>query len=283
MDSLKRSPDRLFDGILLLSDLDGTLLNRKKTIPERNLEAIRRFTARGGRFTIATGRCPRSAERIAEAAGVNSPVVTLNGAVVYDFQADRAASQVVLPSSYPEIVRRVHAAFPHIGVQVYIGSWIYVANTDPIVERLFRLEHTERYRRAVSMDALPAEANKVLFGGQNEELQKVRAFLEGALHGMYGMFTEDVYYELLPNHTNKGTGVRSVVEVCGVDPANVAAVGDYYNDVDILKTVAYPIVAGNAPDDVKMFARFITGDCDDGVVADAIEHLEQRLTAYGRL
>ncbi len=144
MDSLKRSPDRLFDGILLLSDLDGTLLNRKKTIPERNLEAIRRFTARGGRFTIATGRCPRSAERIAEAAGVNSPVVTLNGAVVYDFQADRAASQVVLPSSYPEIVRRVHAAFPHIGVQVYIGSWIYVANTDPIVERLFRLEHTER-------------------------------------------------------------------------------------------------------------------------------------------
>ena len=127
--------------------------------------------ARGGRFTIATGRCPRSAERIAEAAGVNSPVVTLNGAVVYDFQADRAASQVVLPSSYPEIVRRIHAAFPHIGVQVYIGSWIYVANTDPIVERLFRLEHTERYRRAVSMDALPAEANKVLFGGHNEELQ----------------------------------------------------------------------------------------------------------------
>ena len=275
---------KVFDGVLLLSDLDGTLLDTQKSIPLVNLEAIRRFERLGGRFTIATGRCPRSARDIARAAGVNSPVVTLNGAVIYDYGADRIVDRFCLPQDYEQLVQRVHREFPDVGIQIYVGSHIYVAASSPVVERLFRLEHTEDCRIDTSPDRLPAQASKVLFGGPNARLQEVRRAVESAgCTGMYGMFTEDVYYEILPADVNKGRGALAVAGSCGIDAGCVAAVGDYYNDVDMLRMVDYPIVAGNAPDDVKLFARYITTDCDHGVVADAIAHLEQRLIRRGTL
>ena len=283
MDFTKRSPERLFEGILLLSDLDGTLLNRKKQIVERNLEAIRRFQEKGGLFSIATGRCSCSAQTIASVTGVNCPGVTLNGAVVYDFNQGRPARQSYLPEWYREIAWDVHEHFPSIGVQTYVGSDVQVVQSNDVMVRLHEIERTESCCEDVPFDRLPAQVNKVLFGGAHEELHKVRRFLEGRLDGMYGMFTEETYYELLPARANKGMGLKMVAEVCGIAPSCVAAVGDYYNDVDMLKAAAYPMAAGNAPEDVKILARFIAGDCEDGVVADAIEHLEQRLTERGRL
>ena len=283
MDSIAFDKNRPFEGILLLSDLDGTLLDRKKEIPARNLRAIRRFQEMGGLFSIATGRCPRSAELVARSAGVNCPAVTLNGVVVYDFAADRPASQSCLPERYREILRDVHAHFPSAGLQVYVGSDIYIVHSNEIVERLFHIEHIEKCRQEASFDAIPPQVNKVLIGEENRELQMIRRYLEGRLDGMYGMFTEEQYYELLPARANKGQGVRRVAELCGINPACVAVVGDYYNDIDMLQTAAYPMVAGNAPDDVKIFARYIAGDCDGGVVADAIEHMERRLLQRGKL
>lgn len=283
MDMDKRNAERLFEGVLLLTDLDGTLLDRQKHIPPRSKEAIRRFKEKGGLFSIASGRCPHSVMIVAREVEPNCPGVTMNGAVVYDFTADRLAGQTCLPEWYQRVLREVHAQFPAVGIQAYVGSDIYVVQSNEVVERLFAIEHTEQCRRETTFDTLPIRANKVLIGAPHEELQKVRRFLEGRLEGMYGMFTEEQYYELLPAHTNKGAGVRQVAEICGIDPSCVAVVGDYYNDVEMLKSAAYPMVAGNAPDDVKMLARFIAGDCDDGVVADVIEHLEQRLTDRGRL
>ncbi len=82
---------------LLISDIDGTLVNTKKEIPPRNIEAIARFRALGGRFTIATGRSPISAARIARKVGVNCPLVTNNGAILYDMETGQVVRQRFLP------------------------------------------------------------------------------------------------------------------------------------------------------------------------------------------
>ena len=63
---------------LLISDIDGTLVNTKKEIPPRNIEAIAHFREMGGRFTIATGRSPISAARIARKVRVNCPITVLS-------------------------------------------------------------------------------------------------------------------------------------------------------------------------------------------------------------
>lgn len=272
----------LFKGILLLSDIDGTLVNANKDIPLRNINAIRRFIKRGGRFSLATGRCIQSARPFIESSGANCPAVVMNGAVIYDYQKECTAKQQLLPDRYRELLRKVHERFPSIGAQVYSGPDLIVVISNEVVEEQITFEHLTR--KETGLDKLPEKANKILFGGTNEQLNAVRVYLDECnMKGMYGIFSDPCYYEILPSHTNKGTGAKMVAAYCGIDPQHVIAVGDYYNDEDMLKAVAYPIVAGNAPDEIKKYARFVTCGCEQGVVADAIEHLEKVLIQKGRL
>lgn len=269
----------IFSGILLLSDLDGTLLNEKKEIPPVNLEAIRYFQRQGGLFSIATGRCPMAARPIAEAAGVNCPAVTLNGAAIFDYAAGRVTVSRHLPPAFRTLAWAVSLRFPRVAIQVYEGSSVYEAVTNRITERLFAVEGVPR--TMVTVEMLPSKGNKLLFGASHEELRDVREFLKTQdMSGMYGMFTEDCYYELLPSHTNKGEGARAVADSFGIPMERVAAMGDYYNDIDMLKAVGYPVTAANAPDDVRLLARYVAVDCNTGVVADTVRHLKERLRRF---
>ena len=72
-----------FDGILLITDLDGTLIQNDRTISEENANAIRYFQSEGGIFTVATGRYPDFLQNYADKFKVNSCVVGLNGNTKY--------------------------------------------------------------------------------------------------------------------------------------------------------------------------------------------------------
>ena len=223
---------------LLISDIDGTLVNTKKEIPPRNIEAIAHFREMGGRFTIATGRSPISAARIARKVGVNCPLVTNNGAILYDMETQQVVRQRFLPPRAAELIELVVRDFPHIGIQMYRDADIYMIVHNPVVEYQIAVEKIEAVE--ASPDRMPDQANKVLFGGTHEQLQVLRDYLEEAgIDGMYGMFTEDQYFELLPQGVSKGSAAQVLAGYCGVSGPHVAAVGDYYNDVELLKAVLH--------------------------------------------
>ena len=75
-----------FDGYLILSDMDGTLLGDDRQISQENREAVAYFTQNGGRFAVATGRSKAGMEYFLQDIAINAPCVICNGAVVYDFQ-----------------------------------------------------------------------------------------------------------------------------------------------------------------------------------------------------
>lgn len=86
--------------LLLVSDIDGTLMNFPAPIPPRNIEALRRFTAAGGRFSVATGRSIASARPYVEQLPVNAPCILYNGCAIYDFAAEKVLRAHELPDSY---------------------------------------------------------------------------------------------------------------------------------------------------------------------------------------
>ena len=106
----------------LFLDIDGTLVDRHKQIPPRNREAIARFMAQGGVFSIATGRCDRSAQRIIDQVHPNGAAVTLNGAALYDSQKKQVIHDECLPDNYPQLVQKVFSRLPEIGIQLFCGS-----------------------------------------------------------------------------------------------------------------------------------------------------------------
>ena len=96
----------IFRDILLVSDLDGTLIGDAFQVPERNQIALRRFQQEGGRFAIATGRALDSAARYAHLTSPNAPCIVLNGTMIYDFDHSKILWEHPLPPNAKEYVQK---------------------------------------------------------------------------------------------------------------------------------------------------------------------------------
>ena len=103
----------LFNGCLLLSDIDGTLVHEGR-IPERNLAAIDFFVKQGGLFSIATGRSVEATRLYVTQSGANAGVVTCNGAVIYDYAAERPIYSRTLPEEVKPLVKELVQEFPAV-------------------------------------------------------------------------------------------------------------------------------------------------------------------------
>ena len=75
-----------FDGILLCTDLDDTLLTTDKRVSDENSKAIEYFKSEGGLFTFATGRVPQGAKLMLNYVHPNAPMVCFNGAAIYEMR-----------------------------------------------------------------------------------------------------------------------------------------------------------------------------------------------------
>ena len=88
-------------------------------------------------------------------------------------------------------------------------------------------------------------------------------------------FTSPFTLEVVNKGVNKGVAVLKLASLINIDIKNTAAIGDYYNDVDMLKAVTHPAACGQAPDEIKALAEYVACHCNKGAVADFINYLEK--------
>jgi hydroxymethylpyrimidine pyrophosphatase-like HAD family hydrolase len=79
----------------------------------------------------------------------------------------------------------------------------------------------------------------------------------------------------MPKGTNKGTGLQKLCEILNIKKGGCFAIGDYYNDLEMLKSADVSATMANAPDDLKSIVNFVGGTCLEGGVADFIEYLSK--------
>jgi len=81
------------------------------------------------------------------------------------------------------------------------------------------------------------------------------------------------YYDICPEGVNKWTGILPVLDYIGLTPHEIAAVGDYDNDIEMLQGAGFAVAMGNGPDRVKAYADYVTGHIDDGGALEAVKWL----------
>lgn len=269
--------DGIFAGCLLLSDIDGTLVF-KGDIPERNLRAIEYFIENGGQFSIATGRSVEATRPYMIQSGANAPAVVFNGAVVYDYAAEAPVLSRRLPESAKPILTDIVEKFPKIGAQIHDVRHLYLINQTDATDAHMSYEH-------LTADDISREEayerpwTKLLFAClQNDEMAKLHQYAETlTLEGCYFLKTADIYFELTCDGVNKGEGLKFLADHHGIAPDKVFAIGDYFNDLEMLQVAGVSSAIENSPEGVKEAADFVAGPCKDGAVADFIEYLEKRL------
>ena len=266
-----------FDGMLLFSDMDGTLFDTKTTIPERNLKGIEYFTENGGLFAVATGRSPMSLASFVDTLGVNCPCVVLNGCGIYDYAAKKSVYAKYLDEKARKATIELAAKYAgKINTVVFLpdGSMTASDGTDTLPP-CFDAVHVPGItcRPEETMDK---QWFKIVFVGELSDLKELAADAEKMDLGETNtVFAGEDMFELLPGETTKGGGMVKLAEYLGYPLEKVFAIGDYYNDQEMLELGGITAAAGQAPDDLKEKATYVACHCDEGCVGWFIEKLDE--------
>jgi Cof subfamily protein (haloacid dehalogenase superfamily) len=267
--------DLSLSGILLITDLDGTLVTDMKNIPERNITAIRRFVKKGGRFAFATGRSVMGTFKYAAQVPLNAPCIVYNGAGIFDFQTEKMLWSQYLPRESAGIIKAVRTSFPDVGIEAYSDGYVYSINQNKYSKEHIVIGALSGYDKYG--EEAPENLNKILFTCDNERLKEVAVYLEKLEHtGCAYVFSAPIYFEVLPDGVSKGTTAKLLADMLDIRHDKIMGIGDYYNDLELIEISAFGAVPSGAPDDMKRAADLVVGKCEDGAVADFIEYLEAK-------
>lgn len=249
---------------LVVTDLDGTLWEGEGVIPSSTVRAINELSRRGIALLAATARGHGSARHVLRPAGLEPPAVLMSGAVGADLRTGREWHRHPFDA---RLAHHVLAAFRAHGVEpvVYVGR----VEVDAIaaLSCSSHPRHLESFDGALVRDSPEPviDAGQVVgfgfVGGEEERLSRVVDDLDGMASAWLGptLGLGGWTLKVAPKGVGKVEGIRAWTEPRGIDPAEVLAVGDASNDLDMMSW------SGTA---VAVSA------CDPEVVAAADHHLD---------
>jgi hydroxymethylpyrimidine pyrophosphatase-like HAD family hydrolase len=267
---------------LVALDLDGTLLGPDEDISRANRDAVARTLESGVRVVIVTGRGTDVPIKISHDLGLNMPVICCHGALVKDFHANRSLVHIPIPLPAARTIVEVAGAFG-LPTVVYVEErfW-YLPGTPHSVRVLLGPEAEEED----SFDGLLVRAGAPtfirLFGGAAlDVVQRRLADLPiGFFH--FDPVVEHDEVAIVSREANKRNALMRLCADFQIPAERVLAVGDSRSDIPMLRWAGVGVAMGNAGDDVKAAADFVTATNADDGVAHTLERflrLERRKLA----
>lgn len=278
---------------LLALDLDGTLLNSRGEISDANRDAIRRAEEAGVLVTIATGRRFRDALPVGLELGLNAPLVTHNGALLKVAQSLQTVSVNLLPRETSLEVLRVGKGF---GGDALVsvdpserGTLLYDTVSDDNLPLQRYLEWSRRLHGADAQNAVihvndlknevgHHEVIHISFSGLCAPMYEMERLLQAEL-GDTATVLATIYprldftlIDILPPDASKGAGLERLAAIEGIDHHEVMAIGDNFNDIEMLEFAGTSVVMGNADPNLLERGEFYTTlSNDESGVAAAID------------
>lgn len=253
---------RVIHPTLLVTDLDGTLLNNEHKISELNSKSIKRFQLDGGLITFATGRMEETTFQFIEELNINVPIISYNGARLYCPTKKKRLYLEELTIS-EEIWRILLNKQKEMGIFIYKNNHPFILERNAIVEEF---EKKERIKCKIGSldDFVNKPITKILLIMKavsptvhvpelielEKEIQLHKAECET-------IFSESNYLELLPPGTSKGKGLNKLINYLGNKDIFTVAVGDNLNDISLLNKANLGIAVQNAQPELKKHADLV--------------------------
>lgn len=264
---------------LLVIDVDGTLVNRYGNISSEDREAVAKARNLGMLVSLSTGRVIKACSNIIEQLGLDSYHIFFDGALVSN--PDRDKEVYAQPIDKTAVRQMIEFAHSHnIDLELF-------SVTHYFVER--ETWSTEAHRQFFGIQATVVdftnlwEKERIIKGGlvpiTPQEVARARQFchqFSERLHFSWAMtpaYPGVSFINILAPEVSKGKALENLASHLGIPLAEVTAIGDGTNDIPLLTTAGLAIAMGNAPDEVKAVADYVTLDVDHSGVAAAINKL----------
>ncbi len=250
-------------------DIDGTLVSFKThKIPESTIQALHTLKAKGIKLFIATGRPPYDLKFLIDEFGdLFSGYITFNGQYCYDSTGKILHEEYLNREDLIQFINYIKDKDIACGFMEIDYFYFNLYN-----DRLAKLKETlgdtapDRAFDDVSRVSNHKTYQLNIFLNEDEE-QEVLPYLPNCKAVRWCPYFTDI----IPKDGGKGTGIKKVLAHYGIDINEAMAFGDGGNDVEMLEAVKYGIAMGNANDNLKQIADFITLDVDNDGVAYALK------------
>jgi Cof subfamily protein (haloacid dehalogenase superfamily) len=278
---------------IVLSDVDGTLVDGKKRITERAKAAIQQLSDAGIRFSVASSRPPRGMKMIADQITLSAPMAALNGGMVVDPGTMKVLNQHTLDDETARsVIERVDGY--GLDVWVYAGVNWYLRNLNgphreeeesivrfaPTEVKDFESALNEGVAKVLGVSDdfdLVARVEKAIQDEfQNCSCARSRDQARDCEPRVCAARSYPFYLDVTHPNANKGAVVETLSELLQIPAAEFATIGDMPNDVLMFRKSGYSIAMGQANADVKKSATAVTAEMDDEGFAKAIENLARK-------
>lgn len=267
-------------GKAIFFDIDGTLVNFQGKMPDSTKRAIRQVQKNGHRIVICTGRslCQiypwlinMGFDGIIAAAGA---YVSSGSRTVYEHHMDKGVLAAVLA-----LFHRVDASY---AAQTKDVVFVTADNKNRLLDRFSSMGVGEdmavQFWKSVQIDEHPAhrqDIEKFTFFDAQTTISNIQEELSDCcdVAGMSFESPTDNSGEITSKGINKSFGIQKYIEYAGITKEDTIAFGDGPNDIDMIEYVQMGVSMGNAIDELKKRADYVTTDIDENGIEHALKKL----------
>lgn len=261
---------------LLCTDLDGTLLTEKKKIKRQDVDALRKAAKEGAMIALVTNRMPAATEPVEKMLGI-SCIWACNGGTCI-MEAGKNIHAEYIP------VETMHGIWESIKM-LGISLWLYRDEQWFVTVRNEAVEIEEKVigckAETVPVETLLSKwererkgANELIFVDTSELVKKAYNLIKEC-QDIDVIPSSPGYMEVLPKGVNKGTAVRVICKKKGIGREETIAFGDHRMDIPMLEAAGVGIAMGNAINELKMKADFITKTNEEAGIAWALQCIDR--------
>jgi len=257
-------------------DMDGTLLRADHSVSDATIAMIRDLTTKGVSVILVSARPLNAVLPTFHKLGLpgHAPVITLNGSYIVENERPIFEARVDLDitARVAELVRPFKATIAY-----YLQREWYAEVSDAWTDHEQRIMDVplgiapigQLIRDWKDRDMAP---NKMMVMSESANITDIQQHLRSVFDGKLNIYpSKATYLEVMDSRGSKKNAVRFITGRLGLTPADIIAMGDNYNDAEMIEFASMGVAMGNAPDDIKAKAKYVTDTNNNDGVRKALE------------
>lgn len=261
--------------ILIVTDVDGTLLREADGLSSENRKAIQRFIDKGGHFTVSTGRAIEAAKFVVDDSFINAPSIHINGGYLYDWKEDKVIEPNYISPYAKFAIKKLIEKFSECDCHfVRQGASVNLLTSGEYLKKYIPTREIEFFDG--KPEDVPDETYKFIVCCDPENMPNIRRFAEEAFSDNVSVIQSSPFFlEIIPKENSKGKALHRLCELLNISAENSVAVGDYENDIDMISAAGIGAAVDNAQLSVKEAADIVLPRCEENAIMHLICFLEE--------
>lgn len=249
----------------IFSDIDGTLLNSKHQITFDTKNTIQKVVGGNIPFVLVSARMPSSIFPLQQELNINAPVICYSGGLILGCNREILHSICLSKKSIKQIYDIVSDHYPSISFNLYgYDQWIVDNTQNPwVIQEAGIINGSPIQRVLSSYIEEDHDTHKILCMGPPEDVERLVQQIKNEVTGISVYKSKGTYLEIMDEMVSKSYAIQELEGIFNITYRELMAIGDNYNDMDMILYAGLGIAMGNAPEEVKKIADWVTSSNDE--------------------